>query len=168
MQVDYDDDVDDVDPYDVLSEESGSDASDGEDYGGRGYFVRHDLSSLQLKEDHQKRPLWVTKEGHVFLETFQELYQRAYDFLIAIADPVSRPPFVHKYQITKYSLYAAASLGLLTDDIIGALEMFSKVELDSDFVTFVRMHTQRAGKVKLVLRKNRFYVESIHVVSVLF
>jgi hypothetical protein len=39
----------------------------------------------------------------------------------------SRPRHVHEYQITKYSLYAATSLGLHTADILSTLNSLSKV-----------------------------------------
>ena len=35
-----------------------------------------------------------------------------------LAEPVSRPEFVHEYKLTSYSLYAAVSVGLQTHDII--------------------------------------------------
>ena len=35
-----------------------------------------------------------------------------------IAEPVSRPEFIHEYKLTSYSLYAAVSVGLQTHDII--------------------------------------------------
>ena len=34
------------------------------------------------------RPLWVCPDGRIFLETFSPVYRQAYDFLIAIAEPV--------------------------------------------------------------------------------
>lgn len=48
------------------------------------------LGVLQLKVDHAQRPIWVCPDGHTFLETFSPIYQQAYDFLIAIAEPVCR------------------------------------------------------------------------------
>lgn len=36
-------------------------------------------------------PLWVCPDARIFLETFSPVYKQAYDFLIAIAEPVSRP-----------------------------------------------------------------------------
>jgi hypothetical protein len=41
--------------------------------------------------DHTNRPLWVTPDNRIFLETFSPVYKQAYDFLIAIAEPVCRP-----------------------------------------------------------------------------
>jgi hypothetical protein len=34
------------------------------------------------------RPLWVCPDGRIFLESFSPIYKAAYDFLIAIAEPV--------------------------------------------------------------------------------
>jgi len=66
-----------------------------------------DFTDLAMKDDHSKRPIWLTDDGHVFLETFSPLYQVAYDFLIGIAEPVCRPHVIHEYKITPYSLFAA-------------------------------------------------------------
>lgn len=51
------------------------------------------------------------------MEAFSPVYKNATEFLIAIAEPVSRPSHIHEYKLTKYSLYAAASVGL-TDKVI--------------------------------------------------
>ena len=72
------------------------------------------------------RPLWVTPDGHIFLETFSPIYKQAYDFLIAVAEPVCRPECVHEYQLTPHSLYAAVSVGLTTTTIISVLSRLSK------------------------------------------
>ena len=37
------------------------------------------------------RPLWVCPDARIVLETFSPVYKQAYDFLISIAEPVSRP-----------------------------------------------------------------------------
>lgn len=49
-----------------------------------------DFSKLELKPDHLNRPLWACSDGRIFLETNSALYKQAYDFLIAIAEPVCR------------------------------------------------------------------------------
>lgn len=51
---------------------------------------KRDFSKLELKLDHSNRPLWACADGRIFLETFSPLYKQAYDFLIAIAEPVCR------------------------------------------------------------------------------
>ncbi|CAM9161480.1 unnamed protein product, partial [Choristocarpus tenellus] len=52
----------------------------------------------QLKAQHENRPIWVLPDGHIFLEAMSPYYTQAYDFLVAISEPVSRPEFVHEYK----------------------------------------------------------------------
>jgi DNA excision repair protein ERCC-3 len=100
-----------------------------------------------LKADHANRPLWVCPDGRVFLETYSPIYRQAYDFLIAIAEPVCRPQSVHEYLLTPHSLYAAVSVGLETDTIISVLNRLSKTDLPREVKDFVRGSTQNYGKV---------------------
>jgi DNA excision repair protein ERCC-3 len=46
---------------------------------------------MELKPDWEKRPIWITKDNKIFLETFNNLYRYAYEFIISIAMPISRP-----------------------------------------------------------------------------
>ncbi len=69
-----------------------------------------------MKDDHEQRPIWValdkmvlTDEGLkepslkwtgedaylIILEAFNPWYKDATDFLIAIAEPISRPVHIH-------------------------------------------------------------------------
>ena len=77
---------------------------------------------VSMRSEHLQswtsRPLWVCPDGRIFLETFSPVYRQAYDFLIAIAEPVCRPECVHEYVLTPHSLYAAVSIGLTTQTII--------------------------------------------------
>eukprot|EP00117_Sycon_ciliatum_P039747 scpid29506/ scgid29325/ TFIIH basal transcription factor complex helicase XPB subunit; Basic transcription factor 2 89 kDa subunit; DNA excision repair protein ERCC-3; DNA repair protein complementing XP-B cells; TFIIH 89 kDa subunit; Xeroderma pigmentosum group B-complementing protein len=115
---------------------------------------------LQLKPDAASRPLFIAPDGHIFLETFSPVYKHAHDFLIAISEPLSRPERLHEYKLTAYSLYAAASVGLQTADIIEYLRRLSKTSIPGGIVEFIKMCTSSYGKVKLVLRENRYFVES--------
>ncbi|RCN28029.1 DNA repair helicase rad25 [Ancylostoma caninum] len=82
--------------------------------------------------------------------------------LISMFQPVCRPEHIHEYQLTAYSLYAAVSVGLQTNDIIEYLERLSKSALPRGIVEFIKMCTLSYGKVKLVLKHNRYFVESRH------
>mmetsp|Transcript_8737 Transcript_8737/g.26155 ORF Transcript_8737/g.26155 Transcript_8737/m.26155 type:complete len:791 (-) Transcript_8737:101-2473(-) len=132
---------------------------DGEGMDGPTGF---DFSSLPLKPDHLSRPCWTTPTGRIYLEAFHELYTQAYDFLVAISEPVARPEFVHEYKLTPYSLYAAVATNIDTESILLVLERLSKNKLPDSVATFVRECTKRYGKAKLVLKHNRFFVESEH------
>lgn len=73
---------------------SGGDAGDSSNSFG------NDFSDLPLKKDHIARPIWTCPDGSIYLEAFHDLYTSAYDFLVAIAEPVARPEFVHEYKLT--------------------------------------------------------------------
>ena len=117
---------------------------------------------MELRPDHGSRPLWVAPNGHIFLETFSPVYRHAHDFLIAIAEPVSRPEFIHEYKLTSYSLYAAVSVGLQTHDIVEYLKRLSKTSIPEGIIAYIELCTLSYGKVKLVLKHNRYFVESSH------
>ncbi|VEL25671.1 unnamed protein product, partial [Protopolystoma xenopodis] len=115
---------------------------------------------LQLRPDHPTRPLWIGPDGHIFLETFSPLSRPAQDFLIAISEPVCRPEHIHEYRLTSYSLYAAVSVGLRTQEIIGCLRRLCKTQLPPGIVEYIRSCTLSYGRAKLVLKNGRYFVES--------
>ncbi|KGU21874.1 DNA repair helicase RAD25 [Candida albicans P57055] len=124
-------------------------------------FGKGDFSYLKLKPDHFSRPIWISpNDGRIILESFSPLAEQAQDFLITIAEPISRPSHIHEYRITAYSLYAAVSVGLETDDIISVLNRLSKVPVAESIINFIKAATVSYGKVKLVLKHNRYFVES--------
>ncbi|XP_075465860.1 general transcription and DNA repair factor IIH helicase/translocase subunit XPB isoform X2 [Ascaphus truei] len=128
-----------------------------DEYGAKDYRLQ-----MPLKGDHSSRPLWVAPDGHIFLEAFSPVYKYAQDFLVAISEPVCRPVHVHEYKLTAYSLYAAVSVGLQTSDIIEYLQKLSKTGVPDGIVQFIKLCTVSYGKVKLVLKHNRYFVESAH------
>jgi len=127
---------------------------------GLGSSIGADFSNLTLKPDHIQRPCWTCPDGNIYLEAFHDLYTQAYDFLVAISEPVARPEFIHKYKLTPYSLYAAVATNIGTESIISVLERLSKNALPPQVKKFIRDCTSKYGKAKLVLKHNKFYVES--------
>ena len=119
-----------------------------------------DFSRMPLKPDHMARPCWTCPDGMIYLEAFHDLYLQAYDFLVAISEPVARPEYIHQYKLTPYSLYAAVATNITTDSILAVLERLSKNQLPSSIKRFVKDCTKQYGKAKLVLKFNKFYVES--------
>ncbi len=49
-----------------------------------------DYGHLTLKRHHESKPIWVCPNLRIYLEAFSPLYKHAYDFLIAISEPVAR------------------------------------------------------------------------------
>ena len=79
---------------------------------------------------------------------------------MCIAEPVSRPSFIHEWQLSKQSLYASVSVGMDTEHIIKTLSCFSKVKLPQVLIDKLKEETRTYGKVKIVLKDTRYYVES--------
>ncbi|RKK96631.1 putative DNA repair helicase ercc3 [Fusarium oxysporum] len=124
-------------------------------------IVKRDFSYLARNPDSDNRPLWIDPDkGYIILERFHPLADLATDFLVIIAEPQSRPAFLHEYKITPHSLYAAVSVGLNGEDIISTLDKFLKTELPQTIKEFIRSFTKSYGKVKLVLKSNKYFVES--------
>ena len=122
---------------------------------------KRDFSYLPLKPDYKSRPIWIDPlRGRIILENFSVLAEQAKDFLITIAEPLSRPTFLHEYALTTHSLYAAVSVGLQPQDIVNTLERFSKTPLPQSIVSFIRNCASAYGKVKLVIKDNKYFIES--------
>ncbi|KAG4118543.1 hypothetical protein ERO13_D11G022333v2 [Gossypium hirsutum] len=67
---------------------------------------------------------------------------------------------MHEYNLTPHSLYATVSVGLETETIIAVLNKLSKTKLPKEMIDFIHASTANYGKVKLVLKKNRYFIES--------
>lgn len=126
-----------------------------------GSEIEHkDYSHLKSVKNCHNRALWVLPDGRIFFETSSPVSKQAKDFLIAIAEPVARPEFLQEYRLTAYSLYAAVSVGLQTETIIEYLARLCKTELPKEIIDFVQTCTLSYGKIKLVLKHNKYFLES--------
>jgi len=119
-----------------------------------------DFSGLQLVPEHEERPFWVLPSGRIFLESWAHNYDDAYEFLVAISEPVSRPEWIHEYMLTTWSLYAAIAVNIDTSTIIRTMSRLSKNHIPPQVIAYINESTSRYGKVKMVLKHNKFYVES--------
>lgn len=114
---------------------------------------------MRLKPDSAQKPFWVCADSRIILEMHSPVYKEAEALLIAIAEPVSRTRYLQEYQLTDYSLYAGASMGLKTREILSAMERFSKNELPPQVRQKIHDETSRYGKVKLVMRSHQLFIE---------
>jgi len=67
---------------------------------------------------------------------------------------------LHEYILDKNALFAAASMGLTSELVLQTLNKLSKSSIHRAVERFVRLCTTGYGKVKLVLERSRYYVES--------
>jgi DNA excision repair protein ERCC-3 len=73
---------------------------------------------------------------------------------------VNRPTYIHEYILTKFSLYAAVSVGLTQNDILNRLKYFAKnEEIPPDVKSEIELYCRQYGKAKLVLKQNKYYIE---------
>jgi DNA excision repair protein ERCC-3 len=72
---------------------------------------------------------------------------------------MTRPSLIHEYRITKPSLHAAMSVGLETKDI-EVLSRLSKIPLPQRLINRIEDWTSSYGKIRLVLKHNRYFLES--------
>ncbi|KAF3770474.1 DNA repair helicase RAD25 [Cryphonectria parasitica EP155] len=130
------------------------------DMASRHFDSSRDFTALRPKHDAHNRPLWIQGNFVIVLESFHQLAPQAQDFLVTVAEPVSRPQFLHEYKLTTHSLYAAVSVGLNPKDIISTLERFSKTPVPSNVKGFISACGRSYGKVKLVLRNTKYLLET--------
>ncbi|KAF2113854.1 P-loop containing nucleoside triphosphate hydrolase protein [Lophiotrema nucula] len=123
-------------------------------------FKKCDQWDAALKPDHNNRPLWVDDAGRIILESFSPIFDEAQDFLINIAEPLSRVSRMHEYTLTAHSLFAAVSVGHSSQEIIDKLDRYSKTTLSPNVVAFIEKSTSSFGKAKIVLKKTLSYIES--------
>ena len=48
--------------------------------------------------------------NRIYLEKFSPIFKQAYDFMIAVAEPVNRPDHIHEYLLTVYVTLSLKSL----------------------------------------------------------
>nr|ANM86246.1 DNA repair helicase XPB1 [Stygiella incarcerata] len=119
-----------------------------------------DCSMLELKKDASVRPLWVSPDGHVYLEKSSPIYSKAYDFIVTIAEPLSRPKHIHEYLITRFSIFTAVSIGIDAVDIVDTLEKMSKVRVADELKDRILRDAENSGKLKVYLENNRYYLQA--------
>lgn len=130
------------------------------DYEKTLYAQSADSSNLALVPGFETKACYVCRNGSIYVDVKSPMFRQATDFLIAITEPQSRPEFIHHYKLTAYSLYAGASINLDTEKILSTLRKISKNELPGSVVSFIEFFTKHYGKVKLVLKRNRIFIES--------
>lgn len=117
------------------------------------------MYAIKLKPDYEERPLLLSDDGVVYLETYSKLYRVAYEFLIMIAEAVERPNLIHKYKISKNSLYSAMVLQQPPEIILKILLKLIKNEAIPPYVTsFVLQYTSNYGRAKMILHDDKYYL----------
>ena len=117
---------------------------------------------LTYKEDSKYKPVIAVKakdsNPRIILQTNTNYYKEIVDFLVAIGEPVVRTKNFHEYELNKFSLYSASSMGFETDDIIQMLENISKNVLQKDLKDFIEENTKTYGMARIILKNKRYFI----------
>ena len=81
-----------------------------------------------------------------------EAWQRVDRWLARFAELEKSPEHIHTYRLTPLSLWNAASSGLSGQDIVGALEKYSKYDLPGNVRVDIYDYISRYGRVKMIMR----------------
>ena len=97
-----------------------------------------------------QNPLIVQSDRSLLLEVDNSLYAATRDELARFAELEKSPEHIHTYRITPLSLWNAASAGVSAEDVVGALERYSKFDLPGNVLTDIRDYVSRFGRIKLL------------------
>ncbi len=105
-------------------------------------------------------PLIVQSDKSVLLEVQNDRYEEARDWMARFAELEKSPEHIHTYRITPLSLWNAAASGLTGEDIVGALEKYSKYDLPGNVRVDIYDYISRYGRVKLIMRDSALLLVS--------
>ena len=121
-----------------------------------------DFSKIKLKDDYKYKPVYAVIENgekpRIILETFTDYYKEIVDFLVAIGEPKVRTKNFQEYELTPFSLYSAASMGITNLDISQVLNNISKNELQEELEQYISQQTETYGIARIVLKNNRYFI----------
>ncbi len=94
-------------------------------------------------------PLIVQGDRTILLEVDSSLYAEARDAIAPFAELEKSPEHIHTYRLTPLSLWNAAAAGQSADEMIAALERYSKFPVPSNVPADLRELVSRYGRVRL-------------------
>lgn len=94
-------------------------------------------------------------------ESFREVFPAIHSTLLSVAEAVSRPPLMHMYHLTPFSLGAAVANGVSCDEVLHFLRRHSYgFETEAESIErFVRTCMQRYGLARVVTQGTRTMVQ---------
>ncbi|MBL8022136.1 MAG: DEAD/DEAH box helicase [Leptospirales bacterium] len=95
-------------------------------------------------------PLIVQSDRSMLLEVDHELFDACRAAVSRFAELEKSPEYLHTYRVTPLSLWNAASSGMSAEEIVAALEQYSRYPVPKNVIAEVREQISRYGKVKLI------------------
>ena len=104
---------------------------------------------------HPENPLIVQSDRTILLETEHPDFIEVRNQLMAFAELVKSPEYVHTYRITPLSLWNAAAAGLDVQRIIAFLTRYSKFEVPASLIREIEASISRYGMLRLEQREKQ-------------
>lgn len=95
-------------------------------------------------------PLIVQSDKTMLLEVENDHFEDCRLVLARFAELEKSPEYLHTYRITPLSLWNAASSSMTSEEILGALDKYSKYPVPKNVVSEIAEQISRYGKVKLI------------------
>lgn len=95
-------------------------------------------------------PLIVQSDRTMLLEVENELFEPCRSQVSRFAELEKSPEYLHTYRITPLSLWNAASSKMTAEEIVQALDQYSKYAVPKNVIREIEEQISRYGKVKLV------------------
>jgi DNA excision repair protein ERCC-3 len=105
-------------------------------------------------------PLIVQSDRTLLLEVAHPNFEQARDELARFAELVKSPEHIHTFRVSPLSLWNASASGIGSNEIIAALERWSKYQVPQNLVQEIRDHGTRYGRLKLVQKDGRLALET--------
>ena len=96
-----------------------------------------------------ENPLIVQGDQTILLEALSPRYEEARDALLAFAELVKSPEYIHTWRMTALSLWNAAAAGHTPDSVVGILEELAKYPLPDHIPASIHDRMGRYGRLKL-------------------
>ncbi len=104
-------------------------------------------------------PLIVQGDRSILVEVDNARYAEARDAIAPFAELEKSPEHIHTYRLSPLSLWNAASTGTTADQVIAALERFSKFPIPQNLLADIRELISRYGRVRLRKADGRLVLE---------
>ncbi len=109
---------------------------------------------------NQKGPAIVQADRSILLEVAHPDYEAARDALAAFAELVKSPEHIHTYRISPLSLWNAAATGLTVQQVLDALERFSRYDIPEVVSGEIIEYMGRYGRLTLDVENGKFILRS--------
>ncbi len=100
------------------------------------------------------KPLIVQSDRTMLLEVENDYFEDCRAVVSRFAELEKSPEYLHTYRITPLSLWNAASSKMSAEEIVEALDNFSKYPVPKNVINEIKEQISRYGKVKLVKDEN--------------